>query len=597
MINLKAFAKLQQHYNELKNYHIKDFFNNPLLNSSDNKQSNRAQQFTFKLDELYLDISKNPITQKTVKLFMELAQEIELSKSIKAMFAGDKINFTENRAVLHTALRDYAEDNNLTSLPLADSDYPFQIKEVKDKLDKFVNDFRLGKIKGFSGKPFKSIVNIGIGGSYLGTQMAYNALKEFDDKGFNTDGDTLKVYFISNVDATNLTDILQQIDFDSTLFIIASKTFTTQETLINANSIKRWFIQKVNNQQEKNQNNSNLGNEAIINQAISQHFVALSTNIAEVKKFGIREDWTFAFWDFVGGRYSIWSAIGLPLMLKIGIENFNQFLAGAALMDNHLQEAQLKENLPFLMAITSIWTNNFFDYTCYAILPYDYRLRDFTRYIQQLEMESNGKYINKNSQEVSYNTSPVVFGECGTDSQHSFFQLLHQGTQIIPCDFIGFINSSNPSLANNITNEIDYNLHHNALMANFFAQSEALMLGKNQEAVIKQLSLQNHNQLSSKNLDITQLIPHKVFKGNRPSNTLLFKDLTPYSLGMLCALYEHKIFLQGLIWQINSFDQWGVELGKELATALLADINNDTITNADNSSTINLLEIYKNNKK
>ncbi|XWO14025.1 Glucose-6-phosphate isomerase [Candidatus Hepatincola sp. Pdp] len=538
MKSYPAFQKLQKYFTEFKDIKITELF----------EDSKRIKQFTFQEHELTLDLSKNLITKEVIDLFIKLAQEIKIEDSIQAMFSGQPINFTEKRAVLHTALR----NPNVKASGLEDSQDAKEIYESKQKFFDFVNKVRSGIITGSTNKPFKYIVNIGIGGSYLGTQMAYNALKDFDDSN-------LLVYFVSNVDAANLIDILKKINLEETLFVIASKTFTTQETMMNAETAKNYLINKLGKQ------------------AQTKHFVALSTNIEEVTNFGINPDWIFGFWDFIGGRYSIWSSIGLPLALKIGSKNFQEFLNGANLIDTHFQRTPLTENMPFLLAIISIWYNNFFKYNSYAIIAYDYRMRDFTRYIQQLEMESNGKSVNKLGHRVTYNTSPVVFGEPGTDSQHSFFQMIHQGTNIIPCDFIGFIKPHH-----------HYPQHHLALIANMFAQSEALMVGKTEQVAIEEMDTSIYSEE-----EITLIAPHRVFEGNRPSNTFLFESLTPKTLGMLCALYEHKIFVQGLFWEINSFDQWGVELGKKLAKNIIHDITVEVGLNTTNASTLNLIDIYK----
>lgn len=538
MNKLHSFSQLETHFDNFKNQSLENLFH---------KDSNRLQNFTFSLDDLYLDLSKNKITQKTVDLYIKLAQESNLPQTIKAMFSGKSINFTEHRAVLHTALR----NSKTQEVIVNGTNYAPTIQHTYIKMCEFAHKIINGQLTSYNNQPFEYVVNIGIGGSYLGTCMAYNALGNYKNSS------NLKVLFLSNVDSANFQDVLQQIDISKTLFIVASKTFTTQETMLNANIAKQCVV-------------NCLGAEAV-----AKHFVALSTNIKAIEDFGINKNYTFGFWDFIGGRYSIWSAIGLPLMLKIGVENFAEFLHGAYIVDQHFQETPLEKNIPFLLAITSMWYINFYNYNSYAILPYDYRLRDFTRYIQQLEMESNGKSINKNGELVTYNTSPVVFGEQGTDCQHSFFQLIHQGTITIPCDFIGFANGA-------INGE-----QQNALIANMFAQSEALMLGKSAQKV--QTELQN-SQIPPEEID--KLIPHKTFAGNKPSTIFLFKELSPKTLGMLCAIYEHKIFTQGILWQINSFDQWGVELGKQLTKNVLETLENNTPYRGSNFY-LNLINKYK----
>ncbi|MCL2567610.1 MAG: glucose-6-phosphate isomerase [Alphaproteobacteria bacterium] len=527
MLSTSTFTEIQKHFSELRSKKIVNFF------EPQNGGDKRASEWTYTLDELTLDVSKNLFTRETLDLFVKLANEMGIQKSIAGMFSGGKINFTENRAVGHAALR----DKNLRSFVVDGKDYAAEIKTTKNRLYEFARNFRNGKINGFSGKSLDTVVNIGIGGSYLGSLMACNALAGFDDK-------KIKTYFISNVDAANLIDILSHVDLEKTLFVVASKTFTTQETLQNATTVREIFVNNIKTNDTK--------------QAVAKHFVALSSNTAEVEKFGISPANTFNFWNFVGGRYSIWSAIGLPLLLKVGEEKFQQFLDGANIIDEHLKTAPLNKNLPFILAAIGIWNNNFFNYKSYALIGYDYRLRDFARYLQQLEMESNGKSVNAKGNRIFYNTSPVIFGEVGTDSQHSFFQMLHQGTQVIPCDFIGFINQA----AENPLQQ-----HQDILFANMLAQAEALMIGKTREQVIDEFKAQGAHYT-----DYANTIAHKVFEGNRPSNILLFKSLTPKTLGMLCALYEHKIFIQGLLWNINSFDQYGVELGKKLSLDILTDL-------------------------
>lgn len=555
MINYSSFKKLKEIFNVLSNQKIMDLFNT---------DKERSDSFSIQINGLYLDFSKNLINKEVIASFIELAEEMNLKDKIKDMFNGVKINFTENRAVLHSALR----NPNLKELQVDGVDVIADINLEKQKFYNFVEDFNLGKVKGIDGKKITDIVNIGIGGSYLGTQMAYNALK---DKAKNP----INLHFVSNVDASNLIDVLGKIDATSTLFVVASKTFTTAETMENAKTIKKWFLKQCESR------------SLDAKEALQAHFIALSTNLAEVEKFGIKKEWIFGFWDFIGGRYSIWSSIGLPIAMILGVEKFKEFLEGALEIDNNLQNDNWLHNIPFMLAVIGIWYNNFFNYNSYAILPYDYRLRDFTRYVQQLEMESNGKYVNNKSLKVSYNTSPIVFGEPGSDSQHSFFQLLHQGTQIVPCDFIGFIKSNH-----------NYQHHQDILIANLFAQSEALLTGKTYQEVKDELLAQKVDSQK-----IEKLAPHKVFEGNRPSNTLLFNELNPKTLGMLCAIYEHKIFIQGLFWQINSFDQWGVELGKKLASNILTEINKDVhnskldskLTNLSSSS-ISLIKKYQQNR-
>ncbi len=527
MLSSKTFAEIQMHFSEIRAKKISNLF------EGDNNGEKRAIEFTYQLDDLILDVSKNLFTKETLNLFIRLANEMGLTNKISAMFKGDKINFTEGRSVGHVALR----SKNNSPFVVNGKDYANEIKQTKDRLFNFARNFRNGKITGYSGKHFDTVVNIGIGGSYLGSAMACKALNEFDDKNIRT-------FFISNIDGSNLIDIISQIDIERTLFIVASKTFTTQETIQNANTIKDWFINNIKTHDVKT--------------AISKHFVALSTNVTEVENFGISKDYTFEFWDFVGGRYSLWSSIGLPLLLKIGEEKFQEFLSGANKMDEHLRTTPLDKNIPFIMSAVSMWNNNLFNYKSYALIAYDYRLSDFAKYLQQLEMESNGKSTNSKGNKIFYNTSSIIFGEVGTNSQHSFFQMLHQGTQIIPCEFIGFINQHQNNPLNN---------HQDILFANMLAQAEALMLGKSRNQVINEYKKQSVNYSEYSNI-----INHKVFDGNRPSTMLIFNSLTPKTLGKLCALYEHKILIQGILWNINSFDQFGVELGKKLSLDILAEI-------------------------
>ncbi|MDR0484642.1 MAG: glucose-6-phosphate isomerase [Alphaproteobacteria bacterium] len=527
MLSTTTFNEIQKHFSEIRSSKIVNLFD------PQNGGDKRAAEFTYTLDELTLDVSKNLFTKETLNLFIKLANEMGIQKHITEMFSGGKINFTENRAVGHVALR----DKNLRSFVVDGKDYANEIKQVKSKLFEFSRAFRNGKLIGYSGKPLDTVVNIGIGGSYLGSLMAVNALTDFDDKN-------IKVHFISNVDAANLIDIISKVDLEKTLFVVSSKTFTTQETLQNASTVRDVFLNNIKTHDNK--------------AAIAKHFVALSSNTEEVAKFGILPDRTFNFWNFVGGRYSIWSAIGLPLLLKIGEEKFQEFFNGANIVDEHLKIAPLNKNIPFIMAAVAMWNNNLFNYRSYALIAYDYRLRDFARYLQQLEMESNGKSTNSKGNKIFYNTSPVVFGEVGTDSQHSFFQMLHQGTQIVPCDFVGFIHQSSRN---------PLQQHQDILFANMLAQAEALMIGKNREQVIEEFKAAGANYA-----DYSHTVSHKIFEGNRPSTILLFNSLTPKTLGMLCALYEHKILIQGLLWNINSFDQYGVELGKKLSLDILKDL-------------------------
>ena len=515
---------LETHYAEMKSVHLRDLFSDP----------QRADQFLMEAGDLRLDYSKNRIQKETIQQLVALAEACELPAWIEKMFSGEKINATENRAVLHTALRAPKD-----AVVMVDGENVIpKVHEVLDRMSVFSEKVRSGEWKGFTGKPIKNIVNIGIGGSDLGPVMAYEALKPYTQRD-------LTIRFVSNVDGTHIAESLRDLDAEETLFIVASKTFTTQETMTNAHTARDWFLKRVQDES-----------------AIAKHFVALSTNADAVSAFGIDTENMFGFWDWVGGRYSLTSAIGLPVMLAIGAENFRALLAGYHQMDTHFRTAPLAENMPVLLGLLGIWYNNFFGAETQAILPYDQYLNRFAAYFQQGDMESNGKYITRSGEKVAWQTGPVIWGEPGTNGQHAFYQLIHQGTKLIPCDFIGFCQSHNP-----------LGDHHLKLMANFFAQTEALAFGKTREA------------LEAEGVP-AELIPHKTFEGNRPTNTLMAEKLTPAVLGQLIALYEHKIFVQGIIWDIYSFDQWGVELGKVLAKKILPELEgtsepaHDASTNA-----------------
>ena len=532
--SLPAYAKLQSHFQKVKDLHLKDLFQ---------KDSERGKNFAIQAGSIYLDYSKNRINEDTLQLFFELLQEINLQQKIENMFAGEKINITEDRAVLHIALRNRSKNPIIVD----GKDVMTEINQVLQSMREFAFKIRNGEWTGFTGKPIKNIINIGIGGSDLGPQMAYEALKAYSDR-------KLTVRFISNIDSTHFTETVRDLDAAETLFIVASKTFTTQETMTNALTARKWLL-------------NNLKNSS----AIARHFVALSTNLNEVTGFGIHPSSAFPFWDFVGGRYSLCSSIGLSLMIAIGPDNFNNMLDGFHEMDLHFSTTPFERNMPVIMAILGVWYNNFFGAQTHAILPYDQYLSRFPAYFQQGDMESNGKSVTKDGQWVNYQTGPIIFGEPGTNGQHAFYQLIHQGTKLVPADFIGFKEPLNP-----------LDDHHDKLMANFFAQPEALAFGKTPE------------QLKAEGVP-ANLIPHKTFTGNRPSNSLLVQRLTPRSLGELIALYEHKIFVQGVIWDINSFDQFGVELGKVLATKILAELESRKVdANSHDSSTITLMKKYLN---
>ncbi len=521
LTDTKAWKTLQADFENKKSIHIKDLFA---------KDAARFHKFSIQTDNFMFDFSKNNIDEETLNSLINLAKECGLSDAITAMFAAEKINKTEDRAVLHTALRNFSDKPVL----LDGKDVMLDIRAVLAQIEKFCNDLHSGIWKGYTGKKIKYIVNIGIGGSDLGPVMVTEALRSYWIEG-------IQPFFVSNVDGTHIAETLKKITPDETLFLIASKTFTTQETMTNAHTARTWFL-------------ANGGNEA----DIAKHFVALSTNKIDVEKFGIDPQNMFVFWDWVGGRYSLWSAIGLSIAATIGYKNFEQLLKGAHATDVHFRETTFEKNIPVLMALVGIWYRNFYGTSSEAILPYDQYLHRFAAYFQQGNMESNGKYVDRNGHKVTYETGPVIWGEPGTNGQHAFYQLIHQGTQIIPVDFIAAANSHNP-----------IGDHQMKLMSNFFAQSEALMNGSAHEN------------------------PYRIFEGNRPSNSFLLDKITPFSLGQLIALYEHKIFVQGVIWNIYSFDQWGVELGKKLAVNIQTELLNDNEISSHDSSTNGLINLYK----
>ncbi len=505
---------IEKEINTLKQRHLRDLF------ADDQK---RAQRFTLKAAGWTLDYSKNLINAALMKHLVALAEECDLPQAVEAMFSGEKINGTENRAVLHTALRNLSEN----PVCVDSRDVMPDVRAVLNAMGGFCDDVRKGRWLGHTGRRIKYVVNIGIGGSDLGPAMACQALTPYTRR-------SIKMFFVSNVDGTHLAEALRNVKAAQTLFIVASKTFTTQETMTNARTARTWLIR-------------NLGSES----AVARHFVAVSTNTEKVAEFGIDTRNMFGFWDWVGGRYSLPSAIGLPLMLAIGPRNFNKMLKGYHRMDKHFREAPLHRNIPVVMALLGILYSNGHDAESYAVLPYDQYLARFPAYLQQLDMESNGKSVDKQGHRVSISTGPIVWGEPGTNGQHAFYQLIHQGTRLIPCDFIGFCHTHNPT-----------GDHHDKLMANFFAQSEALAFGKTEAECRAEGTPE-------------ALIPHKVFEGNRPTNTLLADKLTPETLGALVALYEHKIFVQGVVWNIFSFDQWGVQLGKVLAEKVLNELKSE----------------------
>lgn len=509
----------------------------------------RFEKFSLNAGHIFLDYSKNRITEETMSLLLALGAQADVEGWIEKMFAGEKINVTENRAVLHVALRNRSN----RPIHIDGTDVMPDVNAVLKRMGRFCRAVREGEWRGHTGKTMTDIVNIGIGGSDLGPVMVTEALKPYGKPG-------LRPHFVSNIDGTHLVETLKTLDPETTLFIIASKTFTTQETLTNAHSAREWFLEKTGNER-----------------AIAKHFVAVSTNAEKVSQFGVDTENMFEFWDWVGGRYSLWSAIGLSIALFIGMDNFESMLAGAHEMDEHFRTAPLEKNMPVILALLGIWYNNFFSAQTHAILPYDQYLHRFPAYFQQGDMESNGKRVNRHGDLVDYSTGPIVWGEPGTNGQHAFYQLIHQGTKLVPADFLAPIESQNP-----------IGKHHDILMSNFFAQTEALMWGKTEEeARAELLASGTHPEAAEK------LLPHRVFEGNRPTNSILFKKLDPSTLGALIALYEHKIFVQGLIWNINSFDQWGVELGKALAKVILSDLQGGKEMNSHDASTSGLIEYYK----
>jgi len=534
-----VWKKLQAHYQDVDGLHLRDLFA---------EDSSRFEKFSLQLDDILFDYSKQRITVTTRKLLIELAESVGLKEKISRMFAGEKINLTEQRPALHIALRNRSN----RSIMVDGHNVMPQINAVLKKMRSFSEQVRQGLWFGVSGKPIRDVVNIGIGGSDLGPLMVTEALKPYAH-------DHLRVHFVSNVDATHLVEILKKVNPESTLFLIASKTFTTQETMANAHSARKWLVQS-------------MGDAA----AVTHHFVAISTNREKVCEFGIDPENMFEFWDWVGGRYSLWSAIGLSIVLSIGMDHFEELLAGAHQVDEHFRSAPLVENIPVLMGLLGIWYNNFFGAESHVILPYDQYLHRFPAYFQQGDMESSGKGVSLAGETVDYSTGPIIWGASGTNGQHAFYQLLHQGTKMVPADFLAPVESHNP-LAQ----------HHQILLANFFAQPEALMQGKTVVEVRDELEAEC---LSSEQIE--QLLPHRVFPGNHPSSSFLFLKLTPHTLGSLIALYEHKIFTQAAIWDINPFDQWGVELGKQLTKKILPELQYNTSVESHDSSTNGLINHF-----
>ena len=535
-----AWQALQKHYDDMKDVTIADLFA---------KDSDRFTRFSATFDDLMLvDFSKNRITEETVAKLQDLAKETDLAGAIKSMFSGEKINRTEDRAVLHVALRNRSN----TPIIVDGKDVMPEVNAVLEKMKAFSEAIISGQWKGYTGKAITDVVNIGIGGSDLGPFMVTEALRPYKNH--------LNMHFVSNVDGTHIAEVLKKVNPETTLFLVASKTFTTQETMTNAHSARDWFLSTANDEKH-----------------VAKHFAALSTNAKAVGEFGIDIANMFEFWDWVGGRYSLWSAIGLSIILSVGFDNFVELLSGAHAMDKHFSTTPAEKNLPVLLALIGIWYNNFFGAETEAILPYDQYMHRFAAYFQQGNMESNGKYVDRNGNAVDYQTGPIIWGEPGTNGQHAFYQLIHQGTKMVPCDFIA------PAITHNPLSD-----HHQKLLSNFFAQTEALAFGKSREVVEQEYRDQGKDPSQ-----LEHVVPFKVFEGNRPTNSILLREITPFSLGALIALYEHKIFTQGAILNIFTFDQWGVELGKQLANRILPELGDDKAISSHDSSTNGLINRYK----
>ncbi|MEM1120070.1 MAG: glucose-6-phosphate isomerase [Bacteroidota bacterium] len=535
-----AWKALAQHFQKMESVQMKELF-------AENEQ--RFEQFSLIFEDILLDFSKNRITQETLDLLLQLAEEVDLKNAIAQMYNGEKINETEDRSVLHVALRNQSNE----PITVDGADVMPAVNATLDQIETFSSNLLSGKMRGYTGNPITDVVNIGIGGSDLGLVMTTEALKPYWHP-------SIKVHYVSNVDGSHIAETLKELSQETTLFIIASKSFTTQETMTNAKSARDWFLEY-----------------AVNESAVAEHFAAVSTNAEAVTKFGIAPENMFVFADWVGGRYSLSSAIGLSIACTIGYDNFRGLLEGLHSMDKHFKTADFQENMPVILALIGVWYNNFFGAETEAILPYDQYLHRFAAHFQQVNMESNGKYVDRNGEKVTYQTGPILWGEPGTNGQHAFYQLIHQGTKLIPCDFIA------PAISHNPIGD-----HHNILLSNFFAQTEALMMGMDRETVVEDL------EKSGKSAEeIEKLAPFKVFEGNRPTNSILIKKITPQSLGRLIALYEHKIFVQGVIWNIFSFDQWGVQLGKLLAKRILPKLEDDAPVSGHDSSTIGLINRFK----
>ncbi len=539
-----SWKKLRDHRREMKQVQMMDLFR---------RDPRRFDRFSLAFEDVVVDYSKNIMTRETMRLLLALARECRLKEAIRKMFTGEAINETEGRAVLHVALRNRWN----TPIRVNGRDVMPAVQAVRGQMKRFSEAIISGNWKGYTGKAVTDIVNIGIGGSDLGPVMVTEALKPYWKPG-------LRPHFVSNIDGTHIAETLKTVSPETTLFIIASKTFTTQETMTNARTARNWFLAAAKSESR-----------------IKRHFVALSTNEGAVGEFGIDPENMFRFWDWVGGRYSLWSAVGLSIACTVGFEHFAQLLEGARAMDRHFRETPFEKNIPVILGLIGIWYNNFFGAQTEALLPYDQYLHRFPAYFQQGDMESNGKFLDRGGRAVRYQTGPIIWGEPGTNGQHAFYQLIHQGTKLIPCDFIA------PAISHNPLND-----HHEILLSNFFAQTEALMKGKKKEEVLEELK-----QAGMRNEDIKKVLPYRVFKGNRPTNSILVKKITPRTLGSLIALYEHKIFVQGVIWNIFSFDQWGVELGKQLANKVLPELKDDQRVTAHDASTNGLINTFKRFRK
>jgi glucose-6-phosphate isomerase len=540
LLNSSAWSLLSKHYDEIKHAHMREMFDH---------DDNRFEKFSLELNDILYDFSKNRINDQTLKLLLELANEADLPAWIEKMFSGEKINHTEHRAVLHTALRYKGRSPHIVD----GVDVIPEILSERERVKELAEKIRTREWRGVTNQAITDVVSIGIGGSHLGPLMVTEALRSYALHDLN-------IHFVSNIDENHINNTLEYLNPETTFFIIASKTFTTQDTMVNAETARQWYINKIGDDKH-----------------IHQHFSAVTSNVALAKDFGIVDENIFKMWDWVGGRYSLWSAIGLPIVIAIGSERFEELLEGAYEVDQHFRTAALDKNIPVMMALIGVWYNNFFKSQTMAVLPYDQNLHRFPAYLQQADMESNGKYVDRQGYEVDYTTGPVIFGEIGIAGQHAFFQLLHQGTKLVPGDILAPVRSFR-CIAR----------HHRALMSNVFAQTEALMRGKTEQ--------QAYAELEKEGLDegrIKELLPYKVFPGNRPSSTFLFDELCPKTLGSIIALYEHKIFVQGVIWNVNSFDQWGVELGKQLAKNILHELNDAEQINSHDSSTNGLINRYK----